>query len=202
MTSRLQRLCVVALFVVPAAGAAHAQSPTGVPQKSSMLVDASDPGVATAKQAAMGLKLWLTRSAALMDSADYAFKPTADVRSFGQLMAHVADKNYEFCSAALGVERPVRNLEKTRQQRAEIQQALAESFAFCETAYMGLTTAKANALVAFNGRPTPALSILLFLTMHNSLHYGNAITYLRLRGKVPPSTALAPRSGPSGTWLA
>jgi uncharacterized damage-inducible protein DinB len=150
---------------------------------------APDAGVATAKQAAMGIRLWLTKSAALMDDADYAFRPTPQVRSFGQLMAHVADKNYEFCATALGVERPVEAIEKTRVQRAEIQQALAESFAFCDTAYAGLTPEKANAMVRFNGRPMPALSMLLFLSMHNSLHYGNAITYLRLRGKVPPSTA-------------
>lgn len=147
-----------------------------------------DAGVATAKQAAMGLKQWLTKSAAAMDDSDFVFRPTSEVRSFGQLMAHVADKNYEFCAVASGVERPVRNIEKTRVQRAEIQQALAESFAFCDKAYAGLTSGNANASVTFNGRPMPVLSMLLFLNMHNALHYGNAITYLRLRGKVPPST--------------
>jgi uncharacterized damage-inducible protein DinB len=149
---------------------------------------AADAGVTTAQQAATGLKLWLTKSAAAMNDSDYVFRPTSEVRSFGQLMAHVADKNYEFCAVALGVERPVRDIEHTRTRRSEIQQALAESFAFCDTAYAGLAAGNGNATVIFNGRVTPILSMLLFLNMHNALHYGNAVTYLRLRGKVPPST--------------
>ena len=45
-------------------------------------------------------------------------------------------------------------------------------------------------------KPTPALTVLLIRTHHSSLHYGNVITYLRLRGKVPPS----PTSPISQEW--
>ena len=38
------------------------------------------------------------------------------------------------------------------------------------------------------GKPRPALAILMFRTHHGALHYGNVVTYMRLRGKVPPTS--------------
>ena len=32
-------------------------------------------------------------------------------------------------------------------------------------------------------------AVLMFNTTHNNEHYGNIVVYLRLKGKVPPSTA-------------
>ncbi|HVF59621.1 MAG TPA: hypothetical protein VNJ70_07425 [Thermoanaerobaculia bacterium] len=50
-----------------------------------------------------------------------------------------------------------------------------------------MTEAKAKTMLPFMGKPRPALALLLFRTHHAALHYGNVITYMRLRGKVPPS---------------
>lgn len=147
-----------------------------------------DPSIVAAQQSAAMLKQWLTKSASMMNEADFAFRPTPEVRTFGQIMAHVADRDYEFCAAARGEEAPVRDIEKTERTKAAIERALAGAFAYCDTVYAGMTDTEAKALIDFHGQRMAKLSTLLFLAMHNSLHYGNAITYIRLRGKVPPST--------------
>ncbi|MDB4891629.1 MAG: hypothetical protein JWL61_3484 [Gemmatimonadetes bacterium] len=189
MLSRTGFIGYAALLSTLLPGPVHAQVQAAAQAQAITQPVAKDPGVTTAQQSSRVLKLWLTGSAELMSEADYAFKPTPEVRSFGQLMGHVADRNYEFCAAAMGVERPVRDIEKTKVSKADLQKSLSESFAFCENAYGGMSPAKAGTLIQFHGQAMPALSTLLFLNMHNSLHYGNAITYLRLRGKVPPSTS-------------
>ena len=62
-----------------------------------------DPGLGAARNAAQYLKTMLTQAAEQMSEEDYAFKPTPEVRSFGQLLAHVADSSYLFCARATGV---------------------------------------------------------------------------------------------------
>src|SRR5690242_5702295 len=59
--------------------------------------------------------------------ADYAFKPTPEVRSFGQLVGHVADAQYMFCSMATGGEAPVKGIEKTKTSKADLVQALKDA---------------------------------------------------------------------------
>lgn len=149
----------------------------------------ADPGLMAAQLASMNVQPWLTKAAEQMSEADYAFRPTPEVRTYGQLLAHVADVNYLFCASAASVEQPVRDVEKTKTSRGDIQQAVAASFAFCDTVYAGMTEAAARKPVKLMGTPMPALAVLLFRTHHLSLHYGNVATYMRMRGKVPPSTA-------------
>ena len=36
---------------------------------------------------------------------------------------------------------------------------------------------------------TPRGAMLMFNTTHNNEHYGNMVVYMRLKGRVPPSTA-------------
>ncbi|HVF59611.1 MAG TPA: DinB family protein [Thermoanaerobaculia bacterium] len=147
-----------------------------------------DPLIQSAVDASSYMKGVFTKSAEQMSEEDYAFKPTPEVRSFGQLLAHVADTNYSFCAAAKGEPQPVSGLEKSKTTRADIQKAVAESFTYCDGAYAGMTDAKARTMVQFGGKPRPALAILLFRTHHAALHYGNVVTYMRLRGKVPPTS--------------
>src|SRR6202047_1516740 len=49
-----------------------------------------------------------------MPEENYSFKPTPAVRSFGQLVGHVADASYSFCSQAIGEATPVKDIEKTK----------------------------------------------------------------------------------------
>ena len=84
-------------------------------------------------------------SAEQMPEADYAFKPTDQVRTFGQILAHVAGANYVFCSAAKGEKSPFTedHFEKSATTKAAIVKALNDSIAYCDAAYAGLTDTKA-----------------------------------------------------------
>ena len=72
----------------------------------------------------------IIRAAEKMPEENYAFKPTPEVRSFGQLIGHVADAQYLFCSAVLGKPNPAPGVEKSKTTKAELVQALKDAFAY------------------------------------------------------------------------
>ena len=177
--SRLPHALGLALALTAAVAApAPAQAPAPPP----------DIMAATMRMGATHIRTMFTIAADSMSEADYAFKPTPEIRSFGQLLAHVADSNYLFCSNALGEPSPAEEIEKSKTTRAEIRQALAESQAYCDRAFAAMSDEKAARTVRpFRSTQLPALAVLNFRNYHALLHWGNAITYMRLRGKVPPT---------------
>jgi len=128
------------------------------------------------------------KAAETVPESDYSFKPTEKVRSFGQLVAHVADGQYEFCSAALGDTSDHPSVEKAKITKTEIVEALKTAFAYCDKAYDGLTDAHAAEEVKFFNRPMAKINVLSFNTAHTDEHYGNIVTYMRLKNLVPPSS--------------
>lgn len=135
---------------------------------------------------------YLTRSADKLDEGLYAFRPTPEVRSVGQLFGHIADSNYAFCSAAMGEKPPVSDVEKTKTTKADLVKALGDSFTYCQKAYQGLTDANAGEPMTFFGRKMARVVILNFNAAHDDEHYGNLVTYMRLKGIVPPSSEKPP----------
>ena len=131
----------------------------------------------------------LISSAEQMPDADYAFRPTDSVRTYGQIVGHVADAQYSFCSIALGQANPKPDIEKTKTAKPELIAALKEAFAYCDKAYGGLTDATAAQPVKLLGNDAPRLGALEVNLMHDFDHYGNLATYMRLKGIVPPSSA-------------
>lgn len=131
----------------------------------------------------------LVKAAAKVSEADYAFKPTPEVRSFGELVGHVANANYMICAMAIGEKSPAAgNIEKTVTGKAALEKALGESLAYCETAMGKLTAANVHEEIKFFTGPTPRLGVFAFNNSHNMEHYGNMVTYMRLKGIVPPSS--------------
>ncbi len=130
----------------------------------------------------------ILKSAEKMPEENYSFKPTPEVRNFGALVGHVADASYMFCSAVLGEKAPVSGVEKGKTAKADLVAALDAAFKYCDKAYDGLTDATASELVKFFGSDRAKLSVLSFNNMHDFEHYGNMVTYLRLKGIVPPSS--------------
>jgi len=130
----------------------------------------------------------LVKAAEKMPEESYSFKPTPTVRSFGQLVGHVADANYMFCSAVIGEPAPVRGIEMGRSAKADLVTALKESFTYCDKAYDGMTDVAGAQKLKFFGQERPRLGILEFNNMHDYEHYGNMVTYLRMKGIVPPSS--------------
>jgi uncharacterized damage-inducible protein DinB len=130
----------------------------------------------------------IIRSAEKMPEEDYSFKPVPEVRSFGQLLGHIADAQYMFCSAVLGKPNPALGIEKSKTSKADLVSALKEAFAYCDPAYAGLSDAQLAEKVKFFGREQTKSTVLSFNTAHNNEHYGNIVTYLRIKGLVPPSS--------------
>ena len=147
------------------------------------------------------MRTWFTKSAEMMAEKDYAFHPAtmpaadkAEIRTFGGLIGHVAQENYVFCAAATGEKAPASSdgIDK-KTVKADLQKALAESFAFCDRIWAGTNDKNASTPTAlpFGLGKSTRLGTLVFNTTHDSEHYGNIVTYLRAKGLVPPSSAPA-----------
>ena len=130
------------------------------------------------------------KSAEQVAEADYAFKPVDTVRSFGAILGHIANANFMICSMGSGAANPMKDtdIEKTKTTKADLQKALAESFAFCEAQFDAMTDAKAAEMTDFFGGKQPRLNVLQFNIAHDMEHYGNLVTYMRIKGLVPPSS--------------
>jgi len=135
-----------------------------------------------------GVKNILLRSAEKMPEENYKFKPTDAVRSYGQVVGHVADSQYLFCSIVLGEKNPAPKIEQTKTSKADLIAALKGAFAYCDKAYDGMTDASAAQMVKFFGGDTPKLGVLTVNTIHSTEHYGNLVTYLRMKNIVPPTS--------------
>lgn len=131
---------------------------------------------------------YITAAAEELPESTYAYRPTPEVRSFGQLVGHVAGAQYLICAAALGD--PPRNeddIEKTRKTKSELVAALKASTQYCTRAY-GQTDKAAQQKTKLFGQERTRLYALGLNATHDAEHYGNVVTYLRLRGIVPPSS--------------
>jgi uncharacterized damage-inducible protein DinB len=148
-----------------------------------------DPMVASIQAGAQHVRGLFEAAADRMSAEDYRFAPTAEVRSFGELLVHVAESNLAFCAVALGTDPPEPATDPGPVTRDAIRSMLTDSFEFCDHAFERMADAgAARAPRTFHGQPLPALAVLNFRNYHALLHWGNAITYMRLRGRVPPST--------------
>ncbi len=130
-----------------------------------------------------------------MPEENYSFKPTPEVRSFGQLVGHVADAQYMFCSIAAGEPSSMKNIEKTKTSKADLVNALKEAVGYCSKVYGDMTDAKGSQMTKFMNFDLARLTVLSVNSAHTDEHYGNMVTYLRIKGIVPPSST--PRK-PSG----
>jgi uncharacterized damage-inducible protein DinB len=188
---RVVLLLVFAAFAVPA----FAQ-PTAPP--------AGGPVTAALNGSFATISRYLTASAEKMPEANYAFKPTPEVMSFGELLGHVANTHFSYCSRVKGEKNPNdgNDIQK-KTTKAEIQKGLADSIAYCAAVYKEMTDAKAleplpapvpapTAPPAAQAQtpppPQPKLGRLMGNLTHDWEHYGNIVTYLRIKGLVPPSS--------------
>jgi len=139
------------------------------------------------------IKRNIAQSAELMPEENFNFKPTPDVRSFGEILAHVAGASFESCGAAHDEKAPFQeaSFEKTATTKAEIVKVTNDAIAYCDQAFAAVTDATAGLMVhgAFgSANETKRMNMLLGQIGHDNEHYGNLVTYFRLKGLVPPSS--------------
>ena len=182
------RRTVITVLVSLLAAPAFAQSGTG--QGPSEPPSAGAVLVRLAQNAWTGAKRNIVESADQMPEANYSFKPVDNVRTFGQILAHVADSNYFYCARSKGEAPPVPDgtLEKSATTKAAIVKALGESVAYCDALYASLSEASAAEMVKAGNNQIPRVQPLFSNVSHNVEHYGNLVTYFRMKNMVPPST--------------
>jgi uncharacterized damage-inducible protein DinB len=125
----------------------------------------------------------IMKSADAMPESKYSYRPTKDVRSFAELLDHVADISYILCSGAKGEATPASA--HAADSKTKMKARLKGAFEYCDGVYSGFTDEHLNAPANFFGFRTNKMFILAQLANHDALHYGNLVTYLRLNGLEP-----------------
>ena len=125
--------------------------------------------------------------------------PQEEVRTFGQILGHLANFNYMWCSQAKGEKNPGQgsDFEKLA-SKAALLRALSDAFTYCDTAYAALTDASGLEVITVtqeSGRKAqvPRMSLLVLNYGHNNDHYGNLVTYMRIKSIVPASSEPRPQ---------
>jgi uncharacterized damage-inducible protein DinB len=139
---------------------------------------------------------FLARAAEKMPEDFYGMRPgpQPEVRTFGQLIGHLANYNFRWCSDAKGQKNPMEETDFEKlTAKADLVKALSSALAYCDTSYAALTDANSMDMVQGtrdDGTKVPVLRIsrLIVNFAHNNEHYGNLVTYMRIKSIVPPSS--------------
>ena len=142
-----------------------------------------------AKQRYDNIKRDIADSADAVPESEYSFKPTPQVRSFGELIGHVADVNAWYCAMA-NAENPdwSDKTEKTAKSKADLVRALKAATTKCDEVVAKTSAENALSLVPAGKRDQMRIMVILDNVAHLNEHYGNIVTYMRQKGHVPPST--------------
>ena len=174
-----------ALALSAAILSAQAPAPSGAP----------DPGNMTRFSRAVKdrydtIKRDLVEAAEAVPESEYGFRPTPQVRTFAQIVGHVTETQNYFCGIADGGNPPYADaMEKSTPSKAAMVKALKDSVTRCDAVYAATDAANAMTLVPAGKGDALRGMILLDNINHDNEHYGNIVTYMRLKGHVPPSTA-------------
>jgi hypothetical protein len=144
---------------------------------------------------------YLVMAAEMMPEASYAFRPTPELRTFGQQINHATGAHYSFCSQAglpPGIQKQAAPNLGTVTSKPAIIAALKESIAHCDrilaAASEAWLTETAPSLGGSSSGQIRGMRAHAFIynAVHSAEDYGTITTYLRMQGVVPPSTALHP----------
>lgn len=187
---------LLAMLLCFAATGALAHDPKPAPAASTETPAASaaplaDPAMSGLRPVWGRVKDILVRAAEKMPEEHYGFRPAPEVKTFGQMAAHVADAQYMMGGLILGEKPPAGEIEKTKTSKADIVAALKDSVAYLDKAF-ALGDADAAKTVKLFGNDAPKFSVYALAIGHGFEHYGNMVTYMRMKGLVPPSSEPRP----------
>ncbi len=153
-----------------------------------LVAQSTNPVVDAVKSQYSVIKGYLARTADKVPENLYAFKPTPEVRSLGQILGHVADSQFQICAAAAGEKPPQSGIEKSMTTKAQLSKALEASTAYCDGVLTKMDDKRGMEAIKFFGGMQPRAMVLSFNVAHDFEHYGNLVTYMRLNKIVPPSS--------------
>ena len=134
----------------------------------------------------------ILKAAEEMPEQDYRFQPTPDIRTFAQLVGHIAEAQAHYCSAAAETQTQFNAREKT--SKADLLATLKESNDVCDKAYDSVNESNFSRTAGAGRMQHSKLGILYGNVAHDNEEYGYMCVYLRLKGLVPPSSQ--PRAVP------
>lgn len=146
---------------------------------------------AEAKRAYETVKSNLSKAADKMPEDGYNFKPTPEIRSFGEVLSHVVTAQTHSCAAIAGDSKTIALAANA--SKVDIVSALQEAFGECDKAYGTLTDANASEAIKTPRGTSTRLGALAGNTTHDVEQYAILSVYLRLKGIVPPSSEKAGR---------
>jgi len=192
----MKRACVIVALLmcvaVPLSAQTAAPATPGSPAQAAAPAGPTDPLSRLLFNSYNTAKLNIMQSAEKVSEADYAFQPTKEVMTFAQMLGHVANSQFSNCAAAKGEPNPNKDdFQKNATTKAATQKALAEVFAYCDPVYATMTDARAMELIMSGTSQAPRAGRLIGNLTHVNEHYGNLVTYMRIKGYVPPSTERA-----------
>ncbi len=150
-----------------------------------LATQAANPLSNEVREAYQKVRGYILASAEKMPEENYTFRPAPRVRTFGEIVGHVAQEQYLFFCGPVKGEHKAADIEKTLHTKRELVAALQDSFAYCDAVYDHMTDAEAVEKVEGGGTK---LRLLWQNVLHDGEHYGNIVTYMRIKGLVPPST--------------
>ena len=143
----------------------------------------------------------LVMAAEMMPESRYAFRPTPDVRTFGQQINHATSSHYSFCNQAglpPGIQKQTAPNLTAVTSKPAIVAALKESIAYCDRVLAAASEAWLMEVAPGLGGSSSGLiqgmraHAFIYNAVHSAEDYGTITTYMRMQGIVPPSTALHP----------
>lgn len=133
----------------------------------------------------------VVEAAEKMPEGAFDFQPTKDVRTFGGFVGHVANAEFNYCSRAKGEANPNKEDFEKVMGKAALVAGITAAVAYCDGVYKTMTDAALSEMVAMGQSQQPRGQILVQNISHSNEHYGNLVTYMRIKGLVPPSTERA-----------
>jgi len=139
----------------------------------------------------------VVEAAEKMPEAEYGFQPTRDVRTFAGFVGHVANAEFGYCARVKGEANPNKQDFEKVVGKAALVAGLKAAVAYCNSVYTMQTDAALSEMITMGQSQQPRGQVLVQNISHSNEHYGNLVTYMRIKGLVPPSTerATAPRPG-------
>jgi uncharacterized damage-inducible protein DinB len=131
----------------------------------------------------------LLAAAEKMPDADYSFRPTPEIRPFGQLVAHVALSQFGSCAALKGEPDPKHDeKEDAARSKADEIALLKASTDYCDPILQTLSDQTLTEMFKAGPNTVAKGLVLTSTNSHGNEMYGTMAVYLRLKGIVPPTT--------------
>jgi hypothetical protein len=136
----------------------------------------------------------MSGAADLMPAEKFAFKPTPEQRSFGEVIAHESESNETLCRAiAGGGGMPSESPAGASAPKDQLVARLRTSFDYCGTVIAKLNESTlGDSVPFFGGRKVTRARAVIALAQDWADHYAQAAMYLRANGILPPSARPRP----------